>query len=84
MVLSGDHGLGRRQHLLDRAEIVGFLGSDASLALVRACGFREVGPRERIGRMNGLWRDTILVERRSQLVGAEETEPAILDTDPPP
>ena len=41
----------------------------ASLALVRGCGFREVGRRERIGRMNGVWRDTILVERRSRVVG---------------
>ena len=40
----------------------------ASLALVRACGFREVGRRERIGCMDGVWRDTILVERRSQAV----------------
>lgn len=40
----------------------------ASLALMRACGFREVGRRERIGRMNGVWRDTILVERRSGVV----------------
>lgn len=42
----------------------------ASLALHRACGFREVGRRERIGRMYGLWRDTILLERRSTIVGA--------------
>ena len=41
----------------------------ASLALVRACGFREVGRRERIGRLDGVWRDTILVERRSPVVG---------------
>jgi phosphinothricin acetyltransferase len=41
----------------------------ASLALVKACGFREVGRRERIGRMNGVWRDTVLVERRSPTVG---------------
>jgi L-amino acid N-acyltransferase YncA len=41
----------------------------ASLALVRGCGFREVGRRERIGCLNGVWRDTILVERRSRVVG---------------
>lgn len=40
----------------------------ASLALVKKCGFREVGRRERIGCMNGVWRDTILVERRSRVV----------------
>jgi len=40
----------------------------ASLALHQACGFRVVGRRERIGQINGVWRDTILVERRSQKV----------------
>ena len=42
-----------------------------SLALHRRSGFREVGRRERIGRLNGVWRDTILLERRSSLVGIE-------------
>src|SRR5207244_13059083 len=37
-----------------------------SLALHRRSGFREVGRRERIGKMNGVWRDTILLERRSR------------------
>jgi phosphinothricin acetyltransferase len=41
----------------------------ASLALVEGCGFRVVGRREKIGCMNGVWRDTILVERRSGVVG---------------
>ena len=40
----------------------------ASLALHRRCGFREVGVRERIGKRDGLWRDTILLERRSPVV----------------
>jgi phosphinothricin acetyltransferase len=43
----------------------------ASLALVRACGFREVGRREKIGRRNGVWWDTILVKRRSLVVGVD-------------
>ena len=43
----------------------------ASLALHRACGFREVGRRERIGRLVGRWRDTLLLERRSRVVGAD-------------
>lgn len=43
----------------------------ASIAIHRDCGFREVGRRERIGRMNGIWRDTILLERRSAIVGVE-------------
>ena len=39
-----------------------------SLGLHRRCGFREVGRRERIGKLNGVWRDTILLERRSPVV----------------
>ena len=47
----------------------------ASLALVRKHGFREVGRRERLGKMtygslSGAWRDVILVERRSRVVSA--------------
>ena len=41
----------------------------ASLALHKACGFREVGRRERVGKLRGLWRDTVLLERRSRTVG---------------
>jgi phosphinothricin acetyltransferase len=40
-----------------------------SLALHKSCGFRRVGRRERIGQMDGVWRDVILLERRSQIVG---------------
>ena len=43
----------------------------ASIALHLACGFREVGRRERIGKMNGVWRDTILLERRSRRAGLD-------------
>jgi len=42
-----------------------------SLALHQRSGFREVGRRERIGKLNGVWRDTILLERRSSLIGIE-------------
>lgn len=41
----------------------------ASLALHKSCGFREVGRREKIGQLNGVWRDVIMVERRSRVVG---------------
>jgi L-amino acid N-acyltransferase YncA len=37
----------------------------ASVELHRGCGFRVVGLRERIGRLNGVWRDTVLMERRA-------------------
>jgi L-amino acid N-acyltransferase YncA len=48
----------------------------ASLSLHLQHGFRIVGRRERIGRMMygpraGQWRDTLLLERRSAVVGAE-------------
>jgi phosphinothricin acetyltransferase len=43
----------------------------ASLALHERCGFRVVGRRERIGRQYGVWRDTLLLERRSAVVGVE-------------
>jgi len=42
----------------------------ASIALHQRCGFREVGLRERIGQLGEEWRDVILLERRSKIVGA--------------
>lgn len=41
----------------------------ASLKLHEKCGFRVVGYREKIGRLNGIWRDNILMERRSKIIG---------------
>jgi L-amino acid N-acyltransferase YncA len=41
----------------------------ASLALHEAVGFRVVGRRERLGRHQGRWRDVLLLERRSPLIG---------------
>jgi L-amino acid N-acyltransferase YncA len=43
----------------------------ASISLHNSCGFREVGNRKRIGKMKGVWRDTLLFERRSKLVGTD-------------
>ena len=45
-----------------------FPENEPSLALLRRFGFRTVGTRERIGRLHGVWRDTVLVERRSEVV----------------
>jgi phosphinothricin acetyltransferase len=42
-----------------------FPENTASVALHLRCGFREVGRRERIARLHGVWRDTLLFERRS-------------------
>jgi L-amino acid N-acyltransferase YncA len=41
----------------------------ASVHLHEQCGFRVVGRRERIGALAGVWRDVLLLERRSALVG---------------
>jgi L-amino acid N-acyltransferase YncA len=72
-------GLGRvlLDELVRRSEQAGywtlnagvFPENEASLRLHRACGFREVGKRERLGRLHGVWRDVVLLERRSTLVG---------------
>jgi len=43
----------------------------SSIKIHEACGFRIIGKRERIGKMNGIWRDTILLERRSNTVGID-------------
>ncbi len=37
----------------------------ASLSMHTSCGFRIIGTREKIGQMNGVWRDTVLLEKRS-------------------
>jgi L-amino acid N-acyltransferase YncA len=46
-----------------------FAENEASRRLQRSCGFREIGRRERIAQLEGIWRDTILTERRSSVVG---------------
>lgn len=38
----------------------------ASIKIHEECGFRIIGSREKIGQMNGQWRDTLLLEKRSQ------------------
>jgi phosphinothricin acetyltransferase len=46
-----------------------FPENEASIRLHTACGFRAVGVRERIGESGGVWRNVLLLERRSMLVG---------------
>jgi L-amino acid N-acyltransferase YncA len=45
-----------------------FPENEASLGLLGRFGFRIVGTHERIGRLHGVWRDVVLVERRSEVV----------------
>jgi L-amino acid N-acyltransferase YncA len=46
-----------------------FPENEASIQLHERVGFRVVGRRERIAQLDGVWRDTILLERRSPRVG---------------
>jgi phosphinothricin acetyltransferase len=48
-----------------------FSENPASLKIHENSGFRIVGYREKIGRQNGVWRDTLLLERRSRKVGIQ-------------
>lgn len=45
-----------------------FPENEASIKMHTGLGFRIVGFREKIGKMNGVWRDTILLERRSKKI----------------
>ena len=46
-----------------------FAENSASVQLHEACGFRIVGKREKLGQLDGRWRDVLLLERRSNVVG---------------
>lgn len=41
----------------------------ASIHLHEQCGFRFIGYRERIAQLDGIWRSTVMLEKRSKLVG---------------
>ena len=74
------HGLGIGRALLEEliagAEAAGiwtiqtsiFPENRASLALHERCGFRVVGMRERVAKRDGTWRDTVFLERRSEVI----------------
>jgi L-amino acid N-acyltransferase YncA len=74
-------GVGRSllQRLISDTEAAGiwtlqagvFRENETSLRLHRSVGFRTVGVRKRIGRLNGRWRDVVLLERRSSVVGLD-------------
>jgi L-amino acid N-acyltransferase YncA len=65
-------GFALLSELCARADAIGlwtlqtgiFPENEASLALHERCGFRRVGVRERIGQLDGVWRDVVLLERR--------------------
>jgi len=71
----GKHiGTALLKHLIDLAEKNNiwtmqagiFPENAASLKIHSDAGFRVVGHREKIGKMEGVWRDTLLLERRSK------------------
>ena len=72
-------GIGRQllQFLIEESEAENiwtlqtgiFPENKASIKIHEDCGFRIIGLRERIGKMNEIWRDTVLLERRSIKVG---------------
>ena len=43
----------------------------ASIGLQKKLGFREIGTRERIAKLNGVWRTTVALERRSEKMGID-------------
>jgi len=45
-----------------------FPENEASLALHEKCGFRVVGTQERLGKLDGAWRDVVVLERRSEAI----------------
>jgi phosphinothricin acetyltransferase len=45
-----------------------FPENEASLALHEKCDFRVVGTQEKLGKMNGVWRDVVVIERRSSAI----------------
>ncbi len=48
-----------------------FPENEASINLHQKCGFRLVGTHEKMGKMDGIWRDNVVLERRSHTVGID-------------
>ena len=75
------HGVGNKllEALIESSEQHGiwtlygstFPENVSSLRMQEKCGFRLIGRRERIGKLNGAWRDTVMTERRSRVVGID-------------
>jgi phosphinothricin acetyltransferase len=70
-------GLALLEALVESTEAAGiwtiqtgvFPENEASVRLHERAGFRVVGRRERIGQLNGVWRDVVFLERRSAAIG---------------
>ena len=70
-------GLALLERLVDSTETAGvwtiqtgiFPENESSVRLHERAGFEVVGRRTRLGKLNGAWRDVLLLERRSDIVG---------------
>jgi L-amino acid N-acyltransferase YncA len=72
-------GVGRSllEELINSTEAAGiwtiqagmFPENEGSIRLHEAVGFERVGTHERLGKLDGVWRDVLLLERRSPIVG---------------
>ena len=66
-------------HLISESEKIGlwtlqsgiFPENESSIALHKKVGFRYIGKRERVGQLDGIWKDNLLFERRSKTVGID-------------
>ncbi len=80
-VKSRGKGVGKllMQELINASETAGlwtlqsgiFPENKASIALHKKVGFRYIGKRERVGKLAGSWKDNLLFERRSTLIGVD-------------
>lgn len=76
---SRGQGIGKRlmQTLITASEKEGlwtlqsgiFPENEGSIELHKQMGFRYIGKRERVGKLDGVWKDNLLFERRSTTVG---------------
>jgi phosphinothricin acetyltransferase len=48
-----------------------FSENKATIALHKMFGFRIIGHREKIGKLGGVWKDNVIMERRSKIVGID-------------
>jgi L-amino acid N-acyltransferase YncA len=73
-------GLNLMENLISASEDAGYWTLQASvfpenissIALHHRCGFRTLGYREKVGQLHGIWRDTVLLERRSKKVNYQK------------
>lgn len=48
-----------------------FAENEATIALHKIVGFRIIGYREKVGKLAGVWKDNVIMERRSKVVGID-------------